>query len=71
MFPAGQWTRYVPAEEDAEDEQWLGPVAAMWSFIESKSRNTTTPHEFTMQDISGYYNQLRKTAREFTDVGIR
>ena len=55
VFPEGQWTRYVPADAATQDEQWLGPVAAVWSAIEAKSKQLSKGQGSNVGDAAALY----------------
>lgn len=73
MFPAGQWTRYVPAEEDTEEhhtETWDELLNAVWTFTEDKSKQLSNERFHIVGDEANPYRAHRNAAKR-NKAGIR
>lgn len=73
MFPAGQWTRYVPTEEDTEEhytETWDELLNAVWTVIEAKSKQLGNGQFHIVGDEANLYRAYRNAAKH-SKVTIR
>ncbi|WP_291475687.1 hypothetical protein [Corynebacterium sp.] len=55
MFPAGQWTRYVPAEESTVDETWDELLNAVWAVIEARRKQLSNGQFTIVGDEANLY----------------
>ena len=73
MFPAGQWTRYVPTEEDAGEhraETWDGLLSAVWTFIKPKLEPLRDGRRYIVGDEANLYRAHRNAAKH-SEAAIR
>ena len=66
MFPAGQWTRYVPTEEDAGErhaETWDELLNAVWTVIEAKRKQLSNGQFHIVGDEANPYRAHRNAAK--------
>lgn len=73
VFPAGQWTRYVPAEEDTgehHDETWDELLNAVWTFIKPKLEPLRDGRRYIVGDEANLYRAYRN-ATKHNKVTIR
>lgn len=73
VFPAGQWTRYVPTEEDAGEhhtETWDGRLSAVWTFIKLKLEPLRGGRHYIVGDEANLYRAHRNAAKH-SEAAIR
>ena len=73
MFPAGQWTRYVPADEDAGEhhaETWDELLSAVWTFIKPKLEPLRDGRRYIVGDEANLYRAHRNAAKH-SEAAIR
>ncbi|WP_312802451.1 hypothetical protein [Corynebacterium variabile] len=73
VFPAGQWTRYVPTDEDAGEhhtETWDELLNAVWTVIEAKSKQLSNGQFYIVGDEANLYRAYRN-ATKHNKSGIR
>lgn len=70
VFPAGQWTRYIPAEDDTQDERGIGPVPVVWSVIEDESKHIDNGLHFIVGDEASLRRAYLNAAKH-NKSGIR
>ena len=73
MFPAGQRTRYIPAEENTEEhhtETWDELLNAVWTFIKPKLEPLGDGSRYIVGDEANPYRAHRNAAKH-NKAGVR
>jgi hypothetical protein len=74
VFPEGQWTRYIPADESTageyHDETWDELLNEVWTFIKPKLKTFDNGQHFIVGDEASLYRAYRNATKR-NKAGIR